>query len=87
MFDLKYQMKLFEKLFKFFLIFIQFIQIDAIVGGYESERHGNALIKRLINYLEFLLVVPYEIQHSVKSRPLLVLLVTSFVGYILLVTY
>jgi len=46
-FNLKYQMKIVEKLVKFFLIFTQFIQIDAIVGGYESEKHGNALIKRL----------------------------------------
>ena len=47
-FNLKYQMKFFEKLFEIFLVFAQFIQIDAIVGGYESERHGNALINRLI---------------------------------------
>ena len=39
-----YQMKIFEKLFELFLIFAQFIQIDAIVGGYESEPHRNALI-------------------------------------------
>ena len=66
-FNLKYQMKIFEKLFELFLIFAQFIKIDAIVGGYESERHGNALIKRLINNLEFLLIVLSESQHSVKK--------------------
>ena len=60
-------MKIFEKLFELFLIFAQFIQIDAIVGGYESEKHGNALIKRLINNLEFLLIVLSESQHSVKK--------------------
>ena len=49
-------MKIFEKLFELFLIFAQFIHIDAIVGGYESQKHGNALIKRLINNLEFLLI-------------------------------
>ena len=66
-FNLKYQMKIFEKLFELFLIFAQFIHIDAIVGGYESQKHGNALIKRLINNLEFLLIVLFESKHSVKK--------------------
>ena len=35
-------MKIFERLFKMFVIFNQFIQIDAIVGGYESEAHRYA---------------------------------------------
>ena len=46
-FNLDYQMKIFEKLFQIFLIFAQFIQLDAIVGGYEAERHRHALIKRI----------------------------------------
>ena len=67
-FTWKYQIKIVEKLFElFFLIFAQFIQIDAIVGGYESEPHGNALIKRLINNSEFLLIVISESQHSVNK--------------------
>ena len=39
------KMKIFERIFDKFLIFVQFIQIDAIVGGYEAEKHRNALIK------------------------------------------
>ena len=38
-------MKIFERIFDIFLIFVQFIQIDAIVGGYEAQKHRNALIK------------------------------------------
>ena len=38
-------MKIFERIFDKFLIFSQFIQIDAIVGGYEAQKHRNALIK------------------------------------------
>ena len=40
-------MKIFEKLFEIFLIFAQFIKIDAIVGGYEAEKHRHALIIRI----------------------------------------
>lgn len=37
------KMKIFERLLDKFLIFAQFIQIDAIVGGYEAQKHRNAL--------------------------------------------
>ena len=37
------KMKIFERLLDKFLIFAQFIQIDAIVGGYEASPYRNAL--------------------------------------------
>ena len=36
-------MKIFERLLDKFLIFAQFIQTDAIFGGYEASPHRNAL--------------------------------------------
>ena len=42
-------MKIFERFLDKFLIFAQFIHIDAIVGGYEATPHRNALIEGLLN--------------------------------------
>ena len=58
-------MKFIERLFEMFLIFILLIQIDAIVGGYESEPHRNALISRIfIPYGSYHMEL-FEIQHLV----------------------
>ena len=58
-------MNIFERLFEMFLSFTLFIQIDAIVGGYEAMYHRNALISPIIigygpYHMELL-----EIQYSV----------------------
>ena len=58
-------MKIFERLFEMFLIFTLLIQIDAIVGGYESTPYRNALISRiLIPYGSYHMKL-FEIQHLV----------------------
>ena len=44
-------MKIFERLLDKFLIFAQFIQIDAIVGGYEATPHRNALRSHFVTYI------------------------------------
>ena len=45
------KMKIFERLLDKFLIFAQFIQIDAIVGGYEASPHRNALRNHFVTYI------------------------------------
>ena len=58
-------MNIFERLFEMFLILTMLIQIDAIVGGYESTPYRNALISRiLIRYGPYQMELS-EIQHSV----------------------